>query len=509
MKAVILARVSDEEQKEAGNSLPAQSERMHHYIKNRKELNLELIKEFVFDESAYKAHRKEFNKVLEFIENQFAKFKEPIAFLCDKVDRLTRDFLVGLPALERLRREGKIHLHFPSDNLILHKDSPATDLFHFNIAVSLAQYYSNATSDNIKRAYETKIKNGEWIGRAKIGYINVADDNDKKDIIPDPARSHFILKIFEMRANEHSVRTIRDEMVKLGMKGTFDGKPISTSIIHNILRDTFYYGEMRIKGKLYPHKYEPLISKPLFDRCQAVALGWHRKPFKWASKPFMLRGMVKCASCGCTITPETQKGHTYYHCTNYKKMHDKVIFVREEDLLKPIYAVLDGIKLPNAKIKEITEHLRKANEGKNEFQKRQLANLNKLYTQYQTRIDNLFNMRLDNDGSITKEMFDEKLKQLKEKQAEVLEKIQRYTNADEKFYLTANMVLNLAQRAKEVFIGSEAPNQRQILNFLLQNLTLDGKKLNFELKTPFDTVLEANKCSDMCPQQDSNLPPCR
>jgi len=28
---------------------------------------------------------------------------------------------------------------------------------------------------------------------------------------------------------------------------------------------------------------------------------------------------------------------------------------------------------------------------------------------------------------------------------------------------------------------------------------LDGKKLNFELKTPFDRVLQANKCSDMLP----------
>ncbi len=30
--------------------------------------------------------------------------------------------------------------------------------------------------------------------------------------------------------------------------------------------------------------------------------------------------------------------------------------------------------------------------------------------------------------------------------------------------------------------------------FLLQNLKLDGKKLQFELKTPFDRVLETNRC---------------
>ena len=108
------------------------------------------------------------------------------------------------------------------------------------------------------------------------------------------------------------------------------------------------------------------------------------------------------------------------------------------------------------------------------------------------------------DVRITKEMFNEKLKEIKENQATVLEKIQRYTNADEKFYLTANTLLSLAKRAKELFVSSEVEEKRQLLNFLLQNLVLDGKNLKFELKTPFDRVLEANQCSDMCPGWDSN-----
>jgi DNA invertase Pin-like site-specific DNA recombinase len=147
MKAIILARVSTEEQRD-GKSLPAQQDRLRSYIDRKPELKRD--KEFIFDESAYKEHRKEFNGVVEYILSQ----KEVIAFCCDKVDRLTRDFLVGLPTLEKLRREGKIELHFPSDNLVLHQNSPATDLFHFNIAVSLAQYYSNSISDNVKRSYE-------------------------------------------------------------------------------------------------------------------------------------------------------------------------------------------------------------------------------------------------------------------------------------------------------------------------------------------------------------------
>ena len=43
MKAILIARVSTEEQKEAGNSLPAQLARLEKYCRNK---GLEIIKAF-------------------------------------------------------------------------------------------------------------------------------------------------------------------------------------------------------------------------------------------------------------------------------------------------------------------------------------------------------------------------------------------------------------------------------------------------------------------------------
>jgi hypothetical protein len=97
---------------------------------------------------------------------------------------------------------------------------------------------------------------------------------------------------------------------------------------------------------------------------------------------------------------------------------------------------------------------------------------------------------------ITKDMFNSKLREYKERQAEINAEMTGYTDANETFYLTANMTLNLAKQAYEIFESSEVPEKRQLLNFLLQNLQLSGKKLVFTLKAPFDTVLQANKCSN-------------
>lgn len=164
MKTIILSRVSTPEQKEAGNSLPAQNFRLARYIR---EHELEKWKEFEFDETAYKVNRKDFSEVIKLLKEA----KEPVALCCDKIDRLIRNFTSDLVTLEELRQAGKLELHFPSDNIILHKDSPAADLFRFTIGVSLAKYYSDAISDNVKRAIEQKLRNGEWPGKAPIGYL--------------------------------------------------------------------------------------------------------------------------------------------------------------------------------------------------------------------------------------------------------------------------------------------------------------------------------------------------
>jgi hypothetical protein len=92
-------------------------------------------------------------------------------------------------------------------------------------------------------------------------------------------------------------------------------------------------------------------------------------------------------------------------------------------------------------------------------------------------------------------MFNKQVKKTEEKQAEINEERQRYANADRKYYITANMLLKLAQKALEIFENSEVAEKQQLLNFILQNPILRGRKLEFTLKPPFDTMAFANECS--------------
>ncbi|MDR3646629.1 MAG: recombinase family protein [Candidatus Babeliales bacterium] len=167
MKAILIARVSTEEQKEAGNSLPAQIVRLEKYCQNK---GFEILKVCSFDESAYTNNREEFDQIIDFVISQ----KEKIAVCCDKVDRISRNiFDTRVSTLYEKALNDEIELHFVSDGQIINSRISAVEKFQFSISLGLAKYYSDAISDNVKRAQEQKLRKGEWLAKAPYGYKNV------------------------------------------------------------------------------------------------------------------------------------------------------------------------------------------------------------------------------------------------------------------------------------------------------------------------------------------------
>ena len=52
--------------------------------------------------------------------------------------------------------------------------------------VFMARAYVLQLGDNVKRSLEQARKNGIRAGLAPLGYLNVKDNQYKKDVIPDP-----------------------------------------------------------------------------------------------------------------------------------------------------------------------------------------------------------------------------------------------------------------------------------------------------------------------------------
>ena len=106
-------------------------------------------------------------------------------------------------------------------------------------------------------------------------------------------------------------------------------------------------------------------------------------------------------------------------------------------------------------------------------------------------------------GRITKPVYDKRLKEVKEKQRDIELQLENHTNADENYSLSATQLLSLAQRAVEIFKRSETEEKRQLLNFVFQNFQLKNKKLLFELRNPFQAILEYKKRPVLLPLLDA------
>ena len=493
MKAILLARVSSKEQEE-GQSIPAQERRLREYAE-RKGLIVDEI--FKITESSTKDTRREFERILERIH----KSRETIALVADTIDRVQRSFKESV-VLDNLRKEGKVEIHFMREGLILNLKSNSSDILRWDMGVMFARSYVLQLSDNVKRSKEESLKKGICIGKAPLGYLRVTDEKGNKTIIPDPLTKSLIQEMFFQYSNgNHSLQSLTIFMKDQGLR-TSNGNPIVKSQIESMLKNTFYSGVMNTKQGQFPHHYETLVSQERFQQVQNILSGYHKKPFQSLSRPFALRGLITCARCGCIVSPEIKKGkYVYYSCTNAKGTCSRN-YIREEALLAQLTPCFESITLSEEAIATITEYLKEVHQSEQKFFQEEQALLQKELDRVKNRMSKMYDDKLD--GLIDEELYQQKFNECKTRQQEVVSKMQRHVKADEHFYITANTVLRLASRAKDLFESSEVEEKRQLLNFVFQNLVLDGEKLVHTLREPFSMIMNMKACPNGWGQLDSN-----
>lgn len=321
MKAIILARVSTREQEE-GHSIGAQKQRLAEYCTRK---GMEVIRTFELIESSTRGERKEFMAMLDFAKAQ----KECIAIVADAVDRIQRSFKESV-LLDELIRKDLIELHFYRESMVIGKDATATDVMRWDFSVMGSKSYVLQLSENVKRSMEYKRKNGEWATAAPIGYLNtVGPITNKKTVTLDPSRAILIRRLFEEYASGlYSIHELTKRAQEWGLRSARGNKSaLAVSQMHLLLQNPFYYGEMRIKGKLYPHHYDTVIDRDLFERCQDIRIGRGRtNAVKQTKEDFIFRSLLTCAVSGRKVTCDLKKGkYVYLICRDPENPEKKAV----------------------------------------------------------------------------------------------------------------------------------------------------------------------------------------
>ncbi len=246
-----------------------------------------------------------------------------------------------------------------------------------------------------------------------------------------------------------------------------------------------------------------LLYPQLFYKVQDIIAGRNKTPIQYAGKPILLRGLLSCARCGCTVSGDIKKQkYVYYACGNSKKICTR-IWVREEKIVSVLLNNFDKIQLSDEQITKIVTYLKQSYANQQAFLENAQKILRKELDTIQSPLSKLVDMHLD--GTIDPETYKIKLEEYKKRQREITLEMQAHVETDESCLITVETVLSLANNARHWFERSNLEEKQRLLRFVYSNLQLDGENLLLELKEPFLTYSKMALEPDWLGRKDSNL----
>ena len=298
MKFFIYARKSTEDEARQILSIDAQLDELRMLASKER---LDVAHEYLEAQTAKEPGRPVFNEMMQALEKGTAQ-----AILAWHPDRLARNSIDGGRIIYDLDTGKLTALKFPT---FWFENTPQGK-FILQVAFGQSKYYVDNLSENIKRGIRKKLRDGIYPNMPPPGYVN---DRRSRMIVFDNERAPLLRRMFETYATgQYTVTEIAAMIQDWGLVGVRD-KPIAASKVHDILANPFYVGVFRFNGEIYEGKHPPLVSREVFDRVQKVRKNRGRGRYtRRARYPF--RGLIQCHHCGCAITADEQKGHSYYRC---------------------------------------------------------------------------------------------------------------------------------------------------------------------------------------------------
>jgi len=458
--AVGLKRVSTKEQAD-GYSLESQGKGNDHYA-IKEDLNIK--KSFTIHESASKSEqRKTFMEMMAYVERHDIKH-----IICEKVDRFSRSIKEAKLIYDWLQEDEKRNIHFIKESLVVNKFSKSHDKLNLNIKVALAQFYADNLSEEVKKGQQEKLEQKWYPSGKKFGYKAV-QENSKHILIPDGTTSTLLKRALELfSTGNYSVKTLSEKMYGDGLRSK-KGFKVATGRLYAYLTDPFYYGQFFWNGQLYEGKHTPLISEQIYLRNQSLLK--RKNAPKYTLHAHLFKGLTECVSCSHSITWETQKGKLYGYCNGYKNCSQKGS-VKEADINPKIIESLGKLEIKNKRLSEwVRKAIKEGHQDEMEYQEDVIKQLEERLSQAQKRLDNLLDMRVDEqiDGGTYKKKF----KQYSEEKDKITESINQHSHLQVKHVKYSVAFYELSQRARKIYYKAKPDGKRDLVELVFTSIPVE------------------------------------
>ena len=292
-----------------------------------------------------------------------------------------------------------------------------------NVLSDIDQYQSETISDHVKSSMREMARQGYFTGgTVPFGYTLDIIENGKKTrkkYIPDENEKAVVKKIFELYAENYSLRYLQQYLTENGFK-TRQGKEFGITTIARMLGNDFYIGTLRYSTQGYEdivveNAVTPIIDADLWRKVQERKNANKQVAPRKRKRLYALTGKIFCGLCGNHFfgmqSGSTQNGkyyaYRYYVCAKRKNYQ-----ACECDRIRKDYienAVLQEIKkrvLNDDAIKQLSSDIAALCKDTPTEISKEIKSLLKRKKTLENEIDELLDMRLAKE--ITPERFKQK-----------------------------------------------------------------------------------------------------
>lgn len=502
--ALAILRISSHRQKD-GISHETQEKEIREYAK---EHEVEVVKFAPILESAKDWERREkYQSLIQWALDN--KVRHIIWYMADREARNFTDY----ERMEKLIRQDRIEIHYVRERKRLHSKSPAFDFSMREIEVWRDKQLSRTISVKTGDAMTAKAEAG-WFpqNHAPLGYVHkkLTDDTGKERkrgtiIVPDPNQRNvkLVQRIFELRAAGESMGSIRQKVIYEGLVSPERVKTFHKSYIEKILKNTFYAGRFKWRGKEYEGKHALIIPRATLAKVQGAIYG-KRKNIELNEFNLFGHGWMTCAECGCFIVYERKKTRFhYYHCANSKGVHPSLrgLNVSLENLWRQFESLIDQISISPELAEKIAKEFNRNDAQALRVVHQEIQDKQLLLKANEQKEDELY-------GDFKKGLLDEMayhrmVKRTRDEKNQLLadiEKAQGVLMSD----MSENVesALELASTAKSLWNSRSPFERKEFLEIISSNRRMSGVTVEFTLRKLFKVISEMKKNKEWRPDMD-------
>lgn len=229
-----------------------------------------------------------------------------------KVDRFARTLVGGLTAIRELRDAGATFVAVQEGIDGETQGTPSGRLF-LGLLLLMAEWQLDTLTVGWEAVREHSIANG-IAGHAPFGYMR----DGSRRLVPDPTEAPWVVRLFTERAQGASWTALADMLNDAGVQPR-RGQRFTHARVRDLVHNVTYRGVLRSGSYVNETAHEPLVSAEQWE----AAHGRRSTSVRRDAEPFLLSGLVRCASCGVRMAGMVDrkrlasgevKAYPYYRC---------------------------------------------------------------------------------------------------------------------------------------------------------------------------------------------------